>query len=204
MTRFNAFHFLSRHKLGLVLVLLFVTTVSWLWLSSAHEPVYHGRRLGEWLMDLPWTMPDGTKYSVNSSRSHGTVYVVGHQMPLFEVKTTGGSSTDEEEKALEAIRQIGTNALPRLVALLRAKDFPLKPWIAALASRLPYVEVRITLAFQRRAQALTALVALGPAAKPAVPALLKMTGDRSPSVRDAAKHALKQIDSAAAAQTRGE
>lgn len=162
--------------------------------TTSDDPRFNGRSLSEWLTDLPWTMPSGVRVSAADSHTHHTVTVVGHFMPAIQLKNVGGSSESEQQKAFEAIRQIGTNALPRLVASLTAKDSHLKLWSVAIGSRLHLINPQFVSALQQQAQSLTALVALGSAAQPTVPELLKLAHDKSPDISQAAKHALNQID----------
>lgn len=65
---------------------------------------------------------------------------------------------------------------------------PLSAWVADLRAPAPYT----------RAAAAYALASLGPAAKPAVPALIAALGDEMPTVRFPVAYALGEIGAAAA------
>src|SRR5689334_9442211 len=71
----------------------------------------------------------------------------------------------------EAVRQIGTNALPQLLHLLRAKDTPLKLFLIRSAGKQHLVGVDVSPAAILHGRALAAFRTLGPSAKPALPAL---------------------------------
>lgn len=125
------------------------------------EPEYLGRPLSAWLRDL--TAPDP---AVN-------------------------------QPARQAVLAMGTNALPALERHLRARDSWLGQWVTAAQGRLPHrlwvlamQTTRARNALERRWQAAVALSVLGPAAAPALPALLRALEDPEPRVVTHAAEAL--------------
>jgi hypothetical protein len=77
-------------------------------------------------------------------------------------------------QAEEAIRQIGTNAIPTLLLWLRANDSPLTSEVFELATRQHFIKVRHTSAYRRNGQAQDVFRRLGTSAKAAVPELSKI------------------------------
>ena len=75
------------------------------------------------------------------------------------------------KEASAAFRQIGPAALPILEHELRARDVPWQTNLIAIGHSWFRLEVPYTLAATRRQRAVRACEALGPAAKPAIPAL---------------------------------
>jgi HEAT repeat protein len=125
------------------------------------EPEYLGRPLSAWLRDL--TAPDP---AVN-------------------------------QPARQAVLAMGTNALPALERHLRARDSWLGQWVTAAQGRLPHrlwvlamQTTRARNALERRWQAAVALSVLGPAAAPALPALVRALEDPEPRVVTHAAEAL--------------
>ncbi|MGZ9130243.1 MAG: HEAT repeat domain-containing protein, partial [Candidatus Binatia bacterium] len=84
-------------------------------------------------------------------------------------------SSSEYAAAQEAIKQIGTNALPSLISYLRRKDPPFHRQWVNLKSRLFRGEWDEALYWRRRAA--HACGALGPAGEPAFPALREAMND---------------------------
>lgn len=128
------------------------------------EPEYQGRPLSAWLRDL--TSPN----------------------PAVS------------QPARQAVLALGTNALPALERHLRARDSWLGQWVTGVQGRLPHrlwvqaMQVtRARNARERRWQAAVALSVLGPAAAPALPALLRALEDPEPRVATNAAEALHLI-----------
>ncbi len=90
-------------------------------------------------------------------------------------------------ESAEAVRQIGTNAVPQLISLLRQPAKPseaqwkqkLRVWLA----KQSLVKVTILRSPDHRSRALAALAALGPKAKCAVPALEGLLQESTPDHR---------------------
>ncbi len=74
----------------------------------------------------------------------------------------------------EAVRQIGTNAIPLLLRMLREQDSPLKLKLLALARRQHVVKINYVEASRRNIQAELTFEQLGPTAAGAVPELIKI------------------------------
>lgn len=104
--------------------------------------------------------------------------------------TVGAGPRDE---ALNAIREIGTNALPTLLQMVAAKDSPLKKKFASLAARQSLVQLQFHSADYYHAKASYGFGALGPIAKPAVPSLIPLLQSRDPQVQTSAAHSLSLI-----------
>lgn len=90
-------------------------------------------------------------------------------------------------RAAEAVRQVGTNAVPFLIERLRYREPPLPPqWkleLQALLNKQSLVKFDIGRPANRRSQALAALDALGPEAKAGVPALEELLHENPPDHR---------------------
>lgn len=136
------------------------------------EPVYEGKPLSRWLEGhLPYT-------SANP--------------PL---------NSPGWKKADEALRRTGTNAIPTLLQMIRAKDLP-KPVLKLLdlVSKQRLVVIRYGDAFHRNDEAEYAFQILGTNAACAVPALIKIYQDNvSPNSQRCAAMALGHIGPAATA-----
>jgi hypothetical protein len=90
----------------------------------------------------------------------------------------------EEEEAKVGIRQIGTNAFPALLAMLRVRDSRFKQIVMAWSAKQSIFKFPFIPADRRRAQAFGGYEALGTAASGQIPALSEiLTNDRLPAVR---------------------
>ncbi|MDB6067028.1 MAG: lyase HEAT-like repeat proteinHEAT repeat protein, partial [Pedosphaera sp.] len=74
----------------------------------------------------------------------------------------------------EAVRHIGTNAIPTLLRMLRAKDSPLKLRLVALAQKQHFFKVYFGEAWVLRTEGVFGFLALGADGKAAVPELIRM------------------------------
>jgi hypothetical protein len=108
-----------------------------------------------------------------------------------------GQTPSEYERANEAIRQIGTNALPYLLRWIRDDPNPRRTRLMVVVERwLPARLRRIygvghDLAERRRVWAIQCFFGLGESATSAIPDLVQLMNDtNSPSVSAAAMHAL--------------
>jgi hypothetical protein len=98
------------------------------------------------------------------------------------------------ESSADPIRQIGTNALPVLIEILRAHDTPFKQVLMAWAQKQTLVHFHFRSADQRRPDAVWGYEVLGSLASAQVPVLIDcLTNDPSPKVRMAAASALGNI-----------
>jgi hypothetical protein len=130
-----------RKRYRILLVVLLVAVVGGLaWqVLRPREPVYKGKSLSYWL-------------------GKACVFLDG----------------EWDGEAEDAVRQIGTNAIPTLLQMLRAKDSALTGKLLDLAEKQPFLTIRHTSAYQRNAQAARAFLILEASAKEAVPALIEI------------------------------
>src|SRR5579872_1378095 len=80
----------------------------------------------------------------------------------------------EWQKADEAVRQIGTNAVPALLRMLCKKDSPLALKFIALAQKQQFIKIRHIPAVTLNYQAAVGFQSLGSEAKDAIPALVEI------------------------------
>ncbi len=107
------------------------------------EPVYRGKTLTLWLQ-------------------------------TYNPSAPAGRGSPEWNETDEAVRYIGTNAIPILLQMLRAKDSNLKLRLAALAQKQRVIKVHFVPAAVRNMEASRAFIVLGDRAKDAVPDLMKI------------------------------
>jgi HEAT repeats len=103
--------------------------------------------------------------------------------PVYEGKRlsewlTFGRSGYFAPGAEDAIRHIGTNALPTLLQMLRANDSRLKLQFVALAQKQHFVRLHYVPAAQINWEAMSAFRVLGPTAGGAVPGLIKILDEK--------------------------
>lgn len=154
-------------------LILVMTVFVFLWKAARpSEPVYEGKSLSRWLEGhLPYTSANPPPNS-----------------PGWK-------------KADEALRRIGTNAIPTLLQMIRAKDPP-KPVLKLLdsAKRHHLISIHYRNAFQRNDEAEYAFRILGTNAAAAVPLLIQIyQDDVSPNSQRCAAKALGNIGPAAIA-----
>ena len=138
-----------RKRAYIALVLLLVTVagvVAWQGLRL-REPVYQGKRLTDWL---------------DAYKLYGLAGV-----ETWQVRA-------EQQKADEAVRHVGTNALPTLLRMLRANDSALKVKCVELARRQHLIRIKHTPAEELNYRACAAFGVLGAKARSAVPALIEI------------------------------
>lgn len=131
------------------------------------EPVYQGKPLSFWL---------GGYYSIQRER-------------------TGDEASYNQ--GAKAVRQAGTNAIPILLRLLRAKDTVLTFRILRLAQKQPFIKLRHSSALLRSTRAAEGFAILGADGKGAVPALIEIYEQNLPETRLATVAALGSIGPAA-------
>jgi hypothetical protein len=110
------------------------------------------------------------------------------------------SFDDGDPQARDAVRAMGADAIPTLLRLVGANNSPLKEALARILAKQSVVKVDVLSdrTIESKGMAIFGFRALGPAAKPAVPALIKLLGDKDSNVRDAAAICLGMIGPAAA------
>ena len=146
-------------------------TVLFLYLLLPRTPAYQGKPLEAWL----------DQFGTN----------------LF---ATQGPRGELEKEAGDAIRHIGTNAVPIYLNMLTAKESPVKmnllsklqrPWLTWL--HLPSVSDYQNNLGNRRRLGTDGLVALGEMARPAVPALIALISDKNSDIRYLAVFTLRAL-----------
>jgi HEAT repeat protein len=137
----------KRVQIALAVLLVFLAgVITWQGLRL-REPVYQGKRLSSWL---------------EAYRLHGVAGV-----ETWQVRT-------EQQMADKAVRKAGTNALPTLLRMLRAKDSALKVELMELAQRQHVVRIKYTPAEELNYQASCAFGVLRAKGQCAVPALMEI------------------------------
>ncbi|HZR15723.1 MAG TPA: HEAT repeat domain-containing protein [Verrucomicrobiae bacterium] len=161
----------KRYRIALpVLLVAVVWTIAWQVLRLP-EPVYQGKRLSAWLV----------QYCTNH-------WSDGH----WSAARRGELDTQAEN----AIRQIGTNAIPTCLRIIATRDSPLFKVVPLLPERwvAPFYKSSLP---EYQFQGAYGLIALGADAKPAVPALIALLNDSHGEVRYAAVFALDELGSLA-------
>ena len=116
------------------------------------EPVYQGKPLSSWLKRLRTILAGDNGTSASP--------------PL--------ASDAQRQRVDEVVRQVGTNALPTLLRMLRAKDSALKVKLMDLARRQHIITIQHTPAGDLNHQAAFAFKALGATARSAVPEVMEI------------------------------
>jgi len=150
-----------------------LAAVFFILLRRPGEPSYDGRRLSDWVEDISptvltrtgptavfWTTPRQVIF-------RGQPAVVGVQntgIPMFVSGPFGPSLVypTQHIAATEAMREIGTNAVPHLLRTIYSRD---PPWITKLATvwrKQKWVKLPFKTAIEKQERALPALRALGP------------------------------------------
>jgi HEAT repeats len=128
--------------------------------------------------------------TLNQKRMAGTIiagvislglafHLLQPRQPVYQGRTLSqwlkdidyGRSPATREQALAAIREMGTNALPGLIADLGHVDSPFRKMLMRAVNIQPWVHVKFRTPNERYVWATLAFEALGPEARPAGPAL---------------------------------
>ncbi len=159
---------MKRRLLFTLLSLAALAALVWLVLLP-HEPVYQGKPLGFWLEQYGsnhWTHPNN----------------------------------DLDKQAQAAIRHIGTNAIPIYLQLMTGRESPFKLKLRAFLPKqwrtrlhMPDALASQNELYRRRVLGAFGIVALGPDAKPAVHALMRLLNEKDPNVRYNAVFALRSL-----------
>jgi hypothetical protein len=174
-----------RIRIGFVGIAALVIVWGVILAMRPREPVYQGKRLSRWVKDLGEVemVGDRSFFTVDAPRN---------------MRMAGPPAQGQHELAAEALRKIGTNAMPELMAMLDSKDSRLirkiMRWANELASKQSFVDFRYRFSEERRFNAIQALSELGPQARLAKPKLLIAARDRNWLISVAAVEALKNID----------
>ena len=86
-------------------------------------------------------------------------------------------TVDSHNRAVEAVRQIGSNGVPILIEMLHSSDSWLKRKLIELAGKQSWIRFHFTTAKERRCRAFRAIEVLGPAAHAAIPTLMELLND---------------------------
>jgi len=115
-------------------------------------------------------------------------FLLGGSEPVYQGKTLSewlkgydgffDTLVGDNEESDEAIRHIGTNALPFLEKMLVAKDSKFKVKVMNLADKQSLFKFHFTTALHTRAMAYCGLRALGKGAKPMIPILVRSLNDK--------------------------
>lgn len=126
------------------------------------EPCYQGKSLNQWIE---------SNYS--------------------SITTSGATAPSSKAQAEEAIRQMGTNALPTLIRMIQARDSFIKRMLMDLAAKQHFLKLNFTPVNRLRFGAALSYEILGAAAKVQVPQLTNiLTNSNIPQVRQCAATAL--------------
>jgi HEAT repeat protein len=110
----------------------------------------------------------------------------GSRQPVYEGKTLAlwlrtyspssqsQRNSPEWKKADDAVRQLGTNCIPVLLRMLRARDSQLKRRLISLVREQRLIKIDFVAAEEVNVEASRAFIVLANTAKDAVPALMKM------------------------------
>lgn len=104
-------------------------------------------------------------------------YVFAGQSLTYQGRTLTqwfGEKSEPDHGSYEALREIGTNAYPLLLGMLRMEDLPGVLPLVSLAQRLPLVPVHYIPADVRHQQAVYGIAALGEHSKELVPGLIQL------------------------------
>ena len=133
-----------KDRAGLLLLLVIAGIVGLLWLTTVpRELSYQGKPLGFWL---------------SRAEDSGVVFYDQKDPKVIECRA--------------ALRSFGTNAIPRLLRTLRAKDSALKRAVVDLVERQDFVKVPIRSVEEQKQKAQIGFYLLGELATNAVPALI--------------------------------
>lgn len=99
----------------------------------------------------------------------------------------------EEAECVAAIRAIGTNAVPTLLAMIAARDGAFKTRLIKIVNGQSVIHIRIHPDNERLATAAWAFLDLGSNALPAVPGLIELTGSPDALIRWQAMNTLEGI-----------
>src|SRR5580765_5160147 len=149
-----------------IVVLLVILGRVWWQFWGEHEPVYQGKRLAKWL--------------------EGYVHDPKDNRPVTE--------QPQWQQADAAVRGLGTNALPTLLRMLRAKDSSFMFTVIRLASKQRLFKIRYTFAAELNERASSAFGSLKENASESVPTLIEIYQEnRSEYSQNAVINALRSI-----------
>jgi len=97
-----------------------------------------------------------------------SIWLAGYKISKYPV------SSPQQKKADEAMRHVGTNAIPTLFRILQAHDSPITLKLISVAQRQRLMKVDYTPPSARKYSAGVAFRMLGPSASNAVPELIRI------------------------------
>ncbi|MEW6304722.1 MAG: HEAT repeat domain-containing protein [Verrucomicrobiota bacterium] len=162
---------LTRKRIGAAssaVLILFALTLVVIW---PREPSYEGVKLSVWLADLDFPR-------------------VGDTM---DIPVLPPNMTPDQIKAAEAVRKIGTDALPFVLDMLNPDEPSLRRRFRELMKKQSVVKMSALAPATEQFRAVRACQALGPLAEPAVPYLIEMLAEPDRKKRMDINRALKGI-----------
>jgi HEAT repeat protein len=97
-----------------------------------------------------------------------------HWLRTYAPSSHSGRHSREWNEADDAVRHLGTNCIPVLLQMVRAKDSQLRLGLVALAQKQPLIKIHFVPAAERNVEASRAFIVLGDRARDAMPALLRI------------------------------
>ncbi len=117
--------------------------------------------------------------AIDATRPREPVYQ-GRTLSEWLADLNGNPDGEAWGNASEALHQIGSNAVPQIREMLRAEDSTAKQRLNGLLNRQSLIRFRFKSARDAHVVAMSACVALGPAAKEALPDLRRLLlGERT-------------------------
>jgi len=104
-----------------------------------------------------------------------SVWLEGYCLPTID-------GPEGWRKTNKVVQEIGTNAIPALMRMLRARDSALRVKLMALAQKQRIIRIKYITGGRRNFEAARGLEALGARASNAVPALIEMYDQNDPSL----------------------
>jgi hypothetical protein len=143
-------------RLSLISIIVAVLLIGWLVLNLVHspEPSYQGRKLSEWISEYQEAEWNHQKYPDSSAT---------------------------KQTARQAVKAIGSNAVPVLLQWLQAKTPPLKTSLNNILKKQKFTSFRFETVTRRNILAISGFEILGSDALPALPAFTRMA--QSPEKR---------------------
>jgi hypothetical protein len=139
----------KQRMLPAVLLAVVFGGLMWLGLASGpREPVYDGKPISYWLK--------------------------GYTSGRFNPAHPGGPSVPTYSEADDAIRHMGTNAIPTLIQMLREKESPLKHTLVSLAKKQHFFRLTYMSPADKTLAAMRAFDAIGPQATEVAPQLVEI------------------------------
>ncbi len=165
----------GQRNLWIVVALALLGGFAWVVLRP-HEPVFEGKPLS---------------LVLNEAYQHGSLW------PVYHSGVPPPESEIARMRAERALRALGTNALPMLVKMAGTRISIFRRVIGAMARESSMDFLHLPPQWDKHEIAAWGLGLLGREARPAVPALIPLLGDRDPEVQCVAAECLARIGPAA-------